>query len=45
LAFLARHDHRVRLGVARPAEREDEAADAGVLGRKAVIVDEVAPIA
>ena len=45
LAFFARgrDDDRVRLGRALPAEREDEAADAGVLGGKAVIVDEVAP--
>jgi hypothetical protein len=45
LAFFAdrRNDHRMRLGGPRPAQRDDEAADAGVLGGKAVIVDEVAP--
>ena len=45
LAFFSRgrHNHGVRLGRALPAERDDEAADAGVLGGKAVIVDEVAP--
>jgi len=45
LALLARgrHDHRVRLGRPLPTDGDDEAADAGVLGRKAMIVDEVAP--
>ena len=45
LAFFAggRHDDGVRVGGRLAAEREDEAADAGVLRGKAVIVDEVAP--
>ena len=38
-----RHDHGMRLGGPLPPERDDEAADAGVLGGEAVIVDEVAP--
>ena len=45
LAFFPRrrHDDRVRLDGPLAAERDHEAADAGVLGGKAVIVDEVAP--
>src|SRR6058998_2179739 len=45
LAFLAGRgdDDRVRLGRPRAAQRHDEAAHAGVLGGKAVIVDEVPP--
>ncbi len=45
LAFLAgrRDDHGVRLGRPVPAQRDDEAAHAGVLGGKAVVVDEIPP--
>ena len=38
-----RHDHGVRLGGPLAPQHEDKAADAGVLGGEAVIVDEVAP--
>jgi hypothetical protein len=38
-----RDDERVRLGRLRPAEATHEAAHAGVLGGKAVVVDEIAP--
>jgi hypothetical protein len=45
LAFLAgRCDDQVRLGHPRAAESPHEAAHAGVLGGKAVIVDEIAPV-
>ena len=45
LAFFpgGRHDHGVRLGGPLAPQRDDEAADAGVLGGEAVIVDEIAP--
>src|SRR5439155_9057440 len=45
LAFLpgGGHDHGVGLGGPRAPEREDEAADARILGGEAVIIDEVAP--
>ena len=45
LAFLSgrRDDHGMRVGGPLPAQLHDEAADARVLGGKAVIVDEVAP--
>ena len=37
------HDHRVRLGGALAAELPDEAADAGVPPREAVVIDQVLP--
>jgi hypothetical protein len=45
LAFLPgrRDDDRVRLGRLRPAQAAQEAVHAGVLGGKAVVVDEIAP--
>jgi hypothetical protein len=45
LAFLpgGRHDHRMRLGGPLTPERDDEAPDARVLGREAVIIDQIAP--
>jgi hypothetical protein len=45
LTFFAgrRDDERVCLGRLRPAEAAHEAAHAGVLGGKAVIVDEITP--
>src|SRR6516225_3463217 len=45
LAFFpgGRHNHRMRLGRPLPAERADAAADARILSREAVIIDEAAP--